>query len=83
LTVYAQVWVEGITNYPGQGIGIDVWIGYSDTDTEPSTWTDWIPAIYNTDVGNNDEYMAVMGYNLPHGNYFYASRFKLNSGGYN
>jgi len=80
--VYAQVYEDGVTNPEGQAPGIEAWIGVSTEDTDPSTWTTWIPATYNVDAGNNDEYMANIGSSLPAGTYYYASRFSLNSGPY-
>jgi hypothetical protein len=80
--VFAQVYEAGVTDAAGQGAGIDAWIGVSTEDTDPSTWTTWIPASYNQDVGNNDEFMANIGSSLPAGTYYYASRFSLNSGPY-
>ncbi len=87
LRVYAQIWIEGITPAPGPGLGISAWIGINSENTNPSTWTNWYPAVFNVDVGNNDEYMADIGYNLPPGTYYYASKFQYGSqikyGGYN
>ncbi len=83
--VYAQVYESGVTDSPGQGAGITVWIGYSTSDTDPSTWTDWVEATYNTDSdnGNNDEYMANIGASITTvGTYYYASRFQLGSAPY-
>jgi hypothetical protein len=75
--VYAQVYVEGITDQVGQGADVQAWIGYSTTDTDPSTWTNWVAATYNTDAGNNDEYLADLGAVLTtEGTYYYASRFQ-------
>lgn len=83
-TVYSQGYEPGVTDSPGQGAGIDVWIGYSTTNTNPNTWTNWVSATFNTDVGNNDEYMADLGaaQGLAPGTYYYASRWQLNSGPY-
>ena len=86
-TVYAQVYEPGVTDSSGQGTGISVWIGYSTVDNDPTDsanagdWT-WIAASYNTDQGNNDEYMAEIGSGLSAGTYYYASRFQLNGGPY-
>jgi len=80
--VYAQVYAQGITDAAGQGAGIQAWIGYSTSNTNPSTWTNWILASYNADAVNNDEYKADIGTSLTAGIYYYASRFKLNSGSY-
>lgn len=86
-TVYAQIWIDGVTNQPGAGAGIQAWIGINSSNTNPATWTNWIPAVYNLDVGNNDEYMASIGASLAPGTYYYASRFIYSAdtvyGGYN
>ena len=81
-TVYAQIWIDGITNQPGPGVGIQAWIGINSSNTNPATWTNWIPAVYNVDVGNNDEYMASIGASLAPGTYYYASRFNVFGGDY-
>ncbi|MDD3195823.1 MAG: T9SS type A sorting domain-containing protein [Paludibacter sp.] len=75
-TVYAQVWKDGVTSTTGQGAGIQAWIGYSTTNTDPSTWTNWVVATYNGDSGNNDEYKANIATGLTPGTYYYASRFQ-------
>lgn len=82
--VYAQTYEPGVTDTAGQGAGITAWIGYSTSDTDPSTWPagNWVAATYNTDSGNNDEYVANVGAGLPSGTYYYASRFQLNGGPY-
>lgn len=81
--VYAQVFAPGITEAEGQGAGITAWIGYSTSNTNPSTWTNWVAATYNTDAGNNDEYKADIGSAITNeGTYYYASRFKLNDGAF-
>lgn len=74
--VYAQVYEPGITNNAGQGASIDAWIGFSTSDTDPSTWTNWVSAAYNGDAGNNDEYFVNIATGLAPGTYYYASRFK-------
>lgn len=81
-TVYAQIWIDGITNQTGPGVGIQAWIGVNSSNTNPATWTTWIPAVYNVDVGNNDEYMAMIGSTLAPGTYYYASRFNVFGGDY-
>jgi len=86
-TVYARVYEPGVTEAAGAGAGITAWIGISPagSNTNPATWTMWIPATFNaaaTDTGNNDEYMATIGATLTPGTYYYASRFQLNGGTY-
>ncbi|WP_179022220.1 T9SS type A sorting domain-containing protein [Winogradskyella forsetii] len=82
--VYAQIFEAGRTDAAGQGANISAWIGYNTTDAITTAdfatgWT-WIPATYNTDSGNNDEYQAEIGSGLPVGNYFYVSRFTVDGG---
>jgi len=82
--VYARVYEPGVTNAVGQGAGIQVWIGYSTSATNPNTWTNWVSATYNGDDGvSNDEYVANLGAALSStGTYYYASRFQLGSASY-
>lgn len=81
-TVYAQAWGEGVTEAPGAAAGLNVWIGISEDNTNPDTWTLWVPATFNVQAGNNDEFMAEIGADLAPGTYYYASRFQLNDGDY-
>jgi hypothetical protein len=53
--VYAQVWVDGVTNQPGQGPGVSAEFAFGPAGSDPAGWA-WAPMTYNTDVGNNDEY---------------------------
>ncbi len=79
-SVYAQVYEPGITNNAGQGAGILSWIGYSTVNDDPATGSNWVwvPALYNGEAGNNDEYMANIGAAITsQGTYYYASRFQL------
>ena len=78
--VYGQVWADGVTNSPGQAIGITAQVGFGppgDLPTEPS-WT-WANMTYNLDVGNNDEYMGTM---MPSqvGTFAYTTRFSGDGG---
>lgn len=81
-TVYAQAYGEGITEAAGSGEGVTAWIGVNTTNTDPATWeeTTWIPATFNVQSGNNDEFMATIGAGLASGTYYYASRFQLDGG---
>ena len=88
-TVYGQVYEPGLTDvepgYTGQGAGITAWVGVSPvgSNTNPNTWTDWTPATWNAaHISNNDEYQATIGATLTPGTYYYATRFRLNSGAY-
>ena len=83
--VFAQAWESGVTESPGAAVGLEAWIGISPKgqNTNPNTWTMWIPATFNSQVNNNDEFKALIGANLAPGTYYYASRFRLNNGNYN
>lgn len=81
--VYSQVWIDGVTNAAEADSTIEAWIGYSTVNTHPSTWTNWVPATYNSASGNNDEYTAEIGSQLlTEGTYYYASRFSKDGGPY-
>lgn len=81
LTVYGRVYEAGLTDVTiGQAPGIEAWVGYSTTSTNPSTWTNWMPATFNQEVTDTDEYKATFGSSLLPGTYYYATRFKLSSG---
>jgi len=79
-TVYAQAWINGVTNLPGATPLLECYIGVNNADTDPATWTNWYPATFNVDAGNNDEFMATIGGNLPAGTYYYASKFIYQGG---
>ncbi|MDD2963357.1 MAG: alpha-amylase family glycosyl hydrolase [Bacteroidales bacterium] len=81
--VYSRVFMSDKTASAGATTGLQAWIGFSTTNTNPSTWTTWIPASYNTDINNNDEYVANIGAHLPGGGtVYYASRFQYKTGEY-
>jgi hypothetical protein len=82
VVVYFQCYEAGVTEPAGQASGITAWLGYSTTNTPPNTWSNWIPATFNVQYNNNDEFKASIGPALPSGLYYYASRFKYNSGPY-
>ncbi|WNM18307.1 T9SS type A sorting domain-containing protein [Flavobacterium capsici] len=87
VNVYGQVYEGGLTdvvpNIDGQAPGINAWIGISDMNTNPNTWTEWTPMTWNAgSIGNNDEYQANIGGTLAPGTYYYATRFNLNGGAY-
>jgi len=79
--IYAQVFVDGVTNVPGQGAEILAWIGYNSENSNPSTWSNWILADYNQDVGGNDEYSQFLSA-LDTGTYYYASKFQIDESDY-
>ena len=80
--VYAQAYEPGITEGPGAGTGVTAWVGVNYENTDPNTWTNWIPATFNVQAGNNDEFMANIAGVFPSGTYYYATRFQLGNGSY-
>jgi hypothetical protein len=84
LMVYARVNIpNGRTGVSGGAYGVSGWIGYSTTNTNPATWTHWIPASFNAVAGSNDEYFADAGSAIPDaGVYYLASRFRAGTGAY-
>lgn len=82
VAVYGQVYEPTITEAAGQGAGVTAELGYSTTNTNPNTWSNWSSATFNTQVGNNDEFVANLGSGLTPGTYYYAYRYKINTGAY-
>ncbi|MEZ7528325.1 beta strand repeat-containing protein [Cloacibacterium normanense] len=82
VAVYGQVNEPGLTEEAGQGAGVIAELGYSTTNTNPNTWSNWSSATFNTQSGNNDEFVANLGSGLTPGTYYYAYRYKINTGAY-
>jgi hypothetical protein len=88
--VYMQAYIpNGITAAAGATYGLQAWIGYSTSNTDPSTWTDWIPAPFFGQSFSNDEFKADLGSVISSpGTYYYASKFQFGNmpfvyGGFN
>jgi hypothetical protein len=85
IAIYGQVYEPGITDGPGQGGGITVEYGYSTTNSDPSTWTNWSTATYNTDILDGglyveDEYNGIISqalYALTPATYYYTFRYQV------
>ncbi|NPD46332.1 MULTISPECIES: hypothetical protein [unclassified Lentimicrobium] len=81
--VYGQIYINGVTDPAGPGVDIQAWVGYSLSDTDPSTWSNWVPATFNTEVGNNDEYVVNLGTSITQpGSYYYATRYQYQNQAY-
>ena len=80
--VYGQVYAAGLTEAAGAGTGIIAEVGYSATNNDPVSagWT-WSSASFNAQVGNNDEYKGTLGSGITPGTYYFATRYKIGSGG--
>ena len=78
---YGQVWINGVTNQPGRTPTLMAQLGYGPDGSNPAgnpAWL-WEEAEFNTDAGNNDEFMARL---LPEavGEYDYLYRYSTNGG---
>ncbi len=78
-TIFGQVFNSGTINTanPGPAAGITAQYGYSTTNTNPATWTNWASASFNVQAGNNDEYSGTLS-GLAPGTYYYAFRYQIN-----
>lgn len=80
--VYSKVYKSGYTEAAGANANISGWIGYSTinagstSDFATATWT-WVPATFNVQVLNDDEYVANIGTTLSAGTYYYVSRYQV------
>ncbi|MCX6305088.1 MAG: T9SS type A sorting domain-containing protein [Bacteroidetes bacterium] len=81
--VSGRVEIPGLTGQPVAAPGLLAWVGYSSTNTDPATWTNWIAAPYAGPVLGKDEFSADLGPVIPTaGTWYYATRFSLNAGSY-
>jgi subtilisin-like proprotein convertase family protein len=76
---FGQLYNTGAINTEPAGAapGVTVQIGYSASNNDPATWTNWVNASFNTQVGNNDEYTGTLS-GLAAGTYYYAFRYQIN-----
>jgi hypothetical protein len=82
LPVYIKAYEPGLTTLSGEQSNLFGWVGYSSTNDNPSNpgWT-WVPATFNVEIGNDDEYVATLS-GLAIGTYYYAGRFQIGTGSY-
>jgi len=50
--VYARIYEPGLTTLGGSQAAITCWIGYSTSNSNPNTWTNWVAASFNAEYGN-------------------------------
>jgi glycosidase len=79
--VYGQVWIDGVTSQPGQTPTLRAQLGWGPDGSNPdgnASWQ-WVEAAFNTDAGNNDEFVASL---LPDevGSFDYAYRYTTTDG---
>jgi len=75
--VYGQLYINNVTNPPGEGRGLRAEVGYGDSAVL-TNW-DWFPMSFVGQDGNNDEFAGVMTPTLP-GVFSYTVRFDGNWG---
>ena len=79
--VYGQVWIDGVTSQPGPTPSLIAQLGFGPDGSNPAgnaAWQ-WVDAAFNTDAGNNDEFVASL---LPEtaGTFDYAYRYSVTGG---
>ena len=79
--IYGQVWIDGVTNQPGQTPTLRAQVGFGPEGTDPASdlaWI-WVEAGFNVDAGNNDEFFATL---LPEstGLFDYVYRYTTTNG---
>ncbi len=74
--IYGQVYMSGVTDAVGEGVGITAELGYGMRESDPATteWT-WATSAYFGDNGNNDEYAMVLTVTTA-GEYDYCYRYQ-------
>ena len=80
VSVFGQVTVTGADLGEAGYEGLQVWVGYSAENTNPSGWTNWVVASYNglSEFGDRPEYTASIGSSITEaGTYYFATRFQL------
>ena len=83
LTAYSKVYEPGFTDTStGGNSAITGWIGYSSVNSDPKSgdWT-WLPASFESDQINDDQYQVTLPSFAP-GTYYVASRFQKSGGSY-
>ena len=80
-TIYGKTFINGVTASAGATTGLVVELGYSTTNSNPNTWTNWQAATFNAQVVNDDEYVSTLT-GLAAGTYYYAFRYSYNGCAY-
>jgi uncharacterized repeat protein (TIGR01451 family) len=76
--IYGQIWADDLTSRAGPPRAILAQVGYG-THPNPANWTTWSPMTWNTQSGNNDEFVGVLTPTAA-GVYSYVVRFNGNWG---
>lgn len=77
--VYGQIWIDGVTSSPGATPSVMAELGFGvDGSTPDDSWA-WSVMGFNTDVGDNDEFVGTMWPDAI-GEYDYAVRYSTDGG---
>ncbi|HVH85752.1 MAG TPA: alpha-amylase family glycosyl hydrolase, partial [Terriglobales bacterium] len=79
--IYGLVGIDGVMNQAGPAAGLRAQVGFGPSGSDPNgnpAWN-WVDAVFNTDVGNNDEFVGSL---LPSsiGMFDYAYRYTTTNG---
>ncbi|MBN2007417.1 MAG: Ig-like domain-containing protein [Anaerolineae bacterium] len=76
--IYGRVRIDGVTSASGETEGLLAQVGFG-TGSAYGDWSTWVDAEFNTDDGDNDEYMASL---LPEetGDFNYIYRYSTTNG---
>ncbi|MBX5481230.1 MAG: lamin tail domain-containing protein [Myxococcaceae bacterium] len=80
-SIYGRIFEAGVTEAGGASSSVKAQLGFGPETANPQYepgWT-WIPATFNVQNGNDDEYQASFNAPAP-GSYRYAYRFSLDDG---
>ena len=80
--VYGQIFEAGVTEAGGAAAGLLAQVGYGPSTLNPSSQSGWqyFAAVFNTQIGNNDEYQASFTAPAAPGTYRYTYRFSFDNG---
>lgn len=82
--IYGRIYEDGITDNFGADSSIVAQLGYGPAGSDPfvndALWT-WLPASFNIQVGNDDEYVGSFTTPAVPGTYWYTFRFNTIGGG--
>jgi hypothetical protein len=81
--VTGHVLIPGVTGQPVQTPGLEAWIGWNSTNTDPATWSNWVTAQYISPSSFFDVFMGNIGTSMAaQGTWYYTTRFRYNGGSY-
>lgn len=82
--IYGRIYELGVTEAAGPDASVSAQVGYGPAGSDPRSGIGWyyVPATYNVQVGNDDEYQASFLAPPVPGPYAYTIRFKLGGGGF-